>query len=159
MLSEEILKIIKNKHDKLANVYSKSLETTLKIFSVLQTDDFKNTAVFIEERDTLLLTAQNLINEINEMFKQLYKQEGISSEKFDDLKIKYSSITKEISAVKINVKNLISQIKSNDDNINKIINQSINGFKNKINNLKATKEIGRKYNSNNNYHTNFKLLV
>jgi len=159
MLSEEIFKKIKKKYEKINDIYSKSLEITLKIFSVLKQDDLKAASVLVDERDSLLLATQNLIDETGDLLKQLFKQEGVRDGGLDSLKPEYSRDSDEINLIKESVKKNINQIKENDAKINEILTQNAKDIKNKISNLKVTREIEKKYNANKNYQTNFKLLV
>lgn len=159
MLSEEIFKKIKKKYEKINDIYSKSLEITLKIFSVLKQDDLKSASLLIEERDSLLLKTQNLFDETGDLLKQLFKREGITAGGLDGLKSQYVQEVGEINSFKERIKNLINQTKENDDKINEWLNRSAEEIKSKISNLKVTREIEKKYNANKNYQTNFKLLV
>ncbi|HPG59667.1 MAG TPA: hypothetical protein PKW98_17745 [Candidatus Wallbacteria bacterium] len=159
MLSEDILKKIRKKYEKINDIYSKSLEVTLKIFSLLKQDDLKSASMLVEERDSLLLATQNLFDETGDLLNQLFKQEGIAEGGLGCLKSVYAQNVGEINSIKESIKNFITQIKETDTKINEILNQNAKEIKNKISNLKVTKEIEKKYNANKNYQTNFKLLV
>ncbi len=159
MLSEDILKKIRKKYEKINDIYSQSLEVTLKIFSVLKQDDLKSASMLVEERDSLLLATQNLFDETGDLLKQLFKQEGIAEGGLRFLKPEYAQNAGEINSIKESIKNYITQIKENDAKINEILNQNAKDIKNKISSLKVTREIEKKYNANKNYQTNFKLLV
>ncbi len=159
MLSEDILKKIRKKYEKINDIYSQSLEVTLKIFSLLKQDDLKSASMLVEERDSLLLATQNLFEETGDLLKQLFKQEGIAEGGLRFLKPEYAQNAGEINSIKESVKKNINQIKENDAKINEILTQNAKDIKNKISNLKVTREIGKKYNANKNYQTNFKLLV
>ncbi len=159
MLSEDILKKIRKKYEKINDIYSQFLEVTLKIFSLLKQDDLKSASMLVEERDSLLLATQNLFEETGDLLKQLFKQEGVTDGGLRFLKPEYAQNAGEINSIKESIKNFITQIKETDAKINEILNQNAKEIKNKISSLKVTREIEKKYNANKNYQTNFKLLV
>lgn len=159
MLSEKILALAQKKYEKIHEIYSKSLEVTLKIFSVLKKGDFQDAPALFEERDALLLASQNSLSELDGLFKQLFIQERVSTGRPEDLPAAFSAAVAEINKLKDDMKRIIGKIVEADGSINSILASEAGEIKNRIRALKTTRSVNGKYKPVDFNRSNFKLSV
>jgi len=140
---------ILNKYKEIKNIYLESLNGTSKILTVLKEDRIEELNKYFDERDGLILAAEKKMKDVGALSLQLARDLKLPGFNYSNIKKHNPSFADAIKVLSDEITKIIIDIKKNDEDINRLINNAMSDVKKKIHGVDVSKMLNQKYKKTN----------
>lgn len=146
MLTSELLKEIELKYRQTGALYLKALDSTNKMLTVLNEENFAELQTLVNERETYLFSAEKILAETQKIKTEFCQKNKIA--KFEKSEIlKFSpEMAESIETERLKLVKSIGEIQKTQAGIEKKFDSIKDDIKKKVNNVTVTKKIHDAYN-------------
>ncbi len=149
MLKRDILENIFKKYSEIKDFYSKSLDITSKILSLLGEKEIEELAGEFDEREKNIYAAELKLKEAEGLAKQYARDNFLKDAGFDELNKISPEYASKIKKIRGEAAGVIEKLQKLDEKMRTQIENSMNEIKTRLQKTDTAKKIKKNYGFNN----------